>query len=435
MNYSDTLDFLYSSLPMYQRIGKAAYKSDLETTVILDEHLGNPHRSFKTIHIAGTNGKGSVSHMLAAVLQSAGYKTGLYTSPHYIDFRERIRVNGNMVDEQYVIDFIEGNKDILLDIKASFFEMTVAMAFKYFEDEDVDVAVIETGMGGRLDSTNIITPLVSVITNIGLDHTKYLGETVEEIAGEKAGIIKPGIPVVIGHARTEVREIFEGKTREMRSEMYFAEENYMAKSASHDNGENMQGFDISRHGEIFMKELLTDLLGDYQAFNIITVLQLIELLKSQLEISKVAVREGLMNVRGLTGFKGRWQIIRQSPMVICDSGHNADGLRMSIPQLIRMKGKILHIILGLVNDKDIGSILSLLPVFAVYYFTRADIPRALNQDILMAEAAKYSLKGNSYPSVIEAYKSAMDNADEKDTIFVGGSSFVVADFLKGYDIA
>lgn len=433
MNYSDTLDFLYSSLPMYQRIGKAAYKSNLDTTLGLDKHLGRPHRSFKSIHIAGTNGKGSVSHMLAAVLQQAGYKTGLYTSPHYIDFRERIKVNGKMVDEHYVIDFVKENRDIIREMEASFFEMTVAMAFSYFEKEKVDVAIVETGMGGRLDSTNIITPLLSVITNIGYDHTQYLGDTLDKIALEKAGIIKHEVPVVIGKAGTGLRKLFEDRALQMHAPIYFAEDRYTIQNRGCASGEGLQGFDVYRDGMLFLEELCTDLLGDFQALNIRTVLQVLELLEGEISGMAGPVREGLMKVKKLTGFMGRWQVMRQSPMVICDSGHNADGLATSVRQLLNMKHDRLHMIIGMVNDKDISAILDLLPADAKYYFTRAAIPRALDQDILMSEAAKYSLEGSSYTSVIEAYRSAMNNADKKDIIFVGGSSFVVADFLKDFE--
>ncbi len=433
MNYSDTLDFLYSSLPMYPRIGKAAYKSNLDTTLRLDNHLGKPHRSFRSIHIAGTNGKGSVSHMLAAVLQAAGYKTGLYTSPHYIDFRERIRVDGKMVDEQYVIDFVRENRDILMELEASFFEMTVAMAFSYFEKEKVDLAIVETGMGGRLDSTNIITPLVSVITGIGFDHTQYLGDTLEKIAMEKAGIIKQEVPVVIGQAVAGLRKLFEDRAIQMHAPIFFAEDRYTIQNRGCAPDDGLQGFDVYRDGMLFLEELCTDLLGDFQALNIRTVLQVLELLEGEIAGIPGSLREGLMKVKKLTGFMGRWQVMRQSPRVICDSGHNADGLATSVRQLLNMKHDRLHMVIGMVNDKDISAILDMLPADAKYYFTRAAIPRALDQDILRSEAEKYSLEGSSYPSVIEAYRSAMDNADKKDIIFVGGSSFVVADFLRDYE--
>ncbi|MDT8401051.1 MAG: folylpolyglutamate synthase/dihydrofolate synthase family protein [Bacteroidales bacterium] len=433
MNYSDTLDFLFSSLPMYQRIGKAAYKSDLTATLSLDRHLGEPHRSFQTIHIAGTNGKGSVSHMLAAIMQGAGYKTGLYTSPHYTDFRERIRINGEMIDEQYVVDFVEANKDVLLELKASFFEMTVAIAFTYFKYERVDIAIVETGMGGRLDSTNIITPLISVITNIGYDHTQYLGDTLEKIAIEKAGIIKKEVPVVIGSAKDEVREVFAAKAREMDSAIYFADENFTARHLDTAGDASVQTFNLYRDGILFMKELLTDLPGDFQLLNIPAVLQTLELLGKHFKVNPGVIRSGLRDVKGLTGFKGRWQVMRQAPLVICDSGHNADGMKISVSQLKGIDKERLHIVLGMVNDKDADSILSLLPRNADYYFTKADIPRALDQELLRGKALEYSLKGNSYPFVIEAFNAALACADKEDLIFIGGSSFVVADFLRDYN--
>ncbi len=432
MNYSATLEFLYSSLPMYQRIGKAAYKSDLNTTIRLDNYFGNPHRAFKTIHIAGTNGKGSVSHMLASVMQSAGYKTGLYTSPHFIDFRERIRVNGKLVDKGYIVDYVKDNRDIIKELEPSFFEMTVAMAFLYFKRENVDVAVIETGMGGRLDSTNIITPELSVITNIGFDHTQYLGDTLEKIAAEKAGIIKHKVPVVIGQANKEVRKVFIAKAREMKSDIYFADDIYSVKKSDEDSDSEKQVFNVYMDGQRIIEKLSTDLLGDYQALNIITVMQVTELLRKSWNINSESLRTGLGNVKGNTGFAGRWQIMRQSPLVICDAGHNYDGLRFSISQLLKMKGNKIHVVLGMVNDKDIDSMLGLFPDSAEYYFTRAGIPRALDQEVLKEKASEYCLRGNSFSSVSDAYNSAMANANTGDIIFIGGSSFVVADFLKDF---
>jgi len=430
MNYSDTLEFLYSSLPMYQRIGKAAYKSDLNTTVRLDNYFDNPHRAFGTIHVAGTNGKGSVSHMLASVMQSAGYRTGLYTSPHFMDFRERIRVNGIMVDKAYVVDFVEDNKDIIKDLELSFFEMTVAMAFLYFKHKNVDVAVIETGMGGRLDSTNIITPEISVITNIGFDHTQYLGDTLEKIAAEKAGIIKHGIPVVIGKANKEVREVFIAKAHEMDSEIYFADDHYSVRKPDGNNNIEEQVFSVHKDGKNIIEELRTDMLGDYQALNIITVMQVLELMRKSWNINSESLHTGLRHVKENTGFMGRWQIMRKSPLVICDAGHNFDGLRLSISQLMKMGGNKIHIVLGTVNDKDIDSMLGVLPNNAKYYFTRAGIPRAMDEKILKEKASVYSLNGYSFDSVGDAYDSAMANAGTDDIIFIGGSTFVVADFLE-----
>ncbi|MGM0528867.1 MAG: bifunctional folylpolyglutamate synthase/dihydrofolate synthase [Bacteroidota bacterium] len=432
MNYNDTLEFLYSSLPMYQRIGKAAYKSDLDDTIRLDNYFGKPHREFITIHIAGTNGKGSVSHILASVLQSAGYKTGLYTSPHFIDFRERIRVNGKMAEEEYIVDFVKDNKGIIQELEPSFFEMTVALAFLYFKQKDVDIAVIETGMGGRLDSTNIITPRLSIITNIGFDHTQFLGETLEKIAAEKAGIIKNQVPVVIGRSQNEVRDVFTTKAREMNSEIYFADDNFSVVKRTKGDNKYENVFDIYRKGIPLVRELYTDLAGDYQALNIITFMQAFELLQNSLELSTDSLRCGLRHVKDNTGLIGRWQIMRESPLVICDSSHNYDGLRHAISQLMKMKAGKLHFIFGIVNDKDVDSILGLFPGEAEYYFTRASIPRALNHEILREKAVKYSLRGKAYSSVDDAYNSALSNADAGDIIFIGGSIFVVADFLKDF---
>ncbi len=433
MNYSDTLEFLYSSLPMYQRIGKAAYKSDLTTTIKLDNYFGNPHRAFSTIHIAGTNGKGSVSHMLASVMQSAGYTTGLYTSPHFLDFRERIRVNGAMADEDYIIDFVEENRDIFKDLEPSFFEMTVAMAFLYFKHKNVDVAVIETGMGGRLDSTNVISPELSIITNIGFDHTQYLGDTLKKIATEKAGIIKEKVPVVVGRANRDVREVFIAKARAMKSEIYFADDHFSIKKPDEDNNIEEQVFNVYMDGEQINEKLRTDLLGDYQVLNIITVMQAIRLMQKSWTINSESLLSGLRNVKRNTGFVGRWQIMRKSPIVICDAGHNPDGLSLSIEQLTKLRGNKIHIIIGMVDDKDIGNMLRILPDSAEYYFTQAAIPRALDREILLKKASEYNLRGHSYSIVSDAYDSAIAKAGTGDIIFIGGSSFVVADFLKYFN--
>ncbi len=433
MNYSDTLEFLYSSLPMYQRIGKAAYKSDLITTIKLDNYFDNPHRAFSTIHIAGTNGKGSVSHMLASVMQSAGYTTGLYTSPHFLDFRERIRVNGAMADKDYIIDFVEENGDIFKDLEPSFFEMTVAMAFLYFKYKNVDVAVIETGMGGRLDSTNVISPELSIITNIGFDHTQYLGDTLKKIAAEKAGIIKEKVPVVVGRANRDVREVFIAKARAMKSEVYFADDHFSVKKPDEDNNIEEQVFNVYMDGEQIIEKLRTDLLGDYQVLNIITVMQAIRLMQKSWTINSESLLSGLRNVKRNTGFVGRWQIMRKLPIVICDAGHNPDGLSLSIEQLTKLRGNKIHIIIGMVDDKDIGNMLRILPDSAEYYFTQAAIPRALDREILLKKASEYNLRGHSYSSVSDAYDSAIAKAGTGDIIFIGGSSFIVADFLKYFN--
>lgn len=430
MKYSDVLDFLYSSLPMYQRIGKAAYKADLSTSISLDNYFGNPHRCFRTIHIAGTNGKGSVSHMLASVLQAAGYRTGLYTSPHLLDFRERIRVNGKMIDRNDVIDFVVDNTDVIKELKTSFFEMTVALAFQYFKQQKVDIAVIETGMGGRLDSTNIIMPEISVITNIGLDHTQYLGNTHAKIAVEKAGIIKDKVPVVIGESDPETAPVFVEKAGEHDSAIVFADKNFSLELLEGESNNSRQVFNVYQGKETFMQGLHTDMTGDYQDMNIITVLQVAELLIAGNTLDKDSLRRGLRNVKQDTGLNGRWMIVRQSPLVICDPAHNYPGLKIVTEQLVSLKNNKLHIVLGLVSDKDADTILGLFPEDAEYYFTRASIPRAMDQDVLRSQAGKYSLTGNSYASVATACDAALQSAGQHDVIFIGGSTFVVADFLK-----
>jgi len=428
MNYSDTLEFLYSSLPMYQRIGQAAYKSDLETTIRLDNHFGNPHLNYRTVHIAGTNGKGSVSHMLASILQAGGLKTGLYTSPHYIDYRERIRINGKKISEQYVTDFVNINIEKIRELNPSFFEMTAAMAFEYFKDEKVDIAVVETGMGGRLDSTNIINPLVSVITNIGLDHTRFLGETHEEIAAEKAGIIKKNTPVVIGQSQAGTKDVFIKQAAAAESDIYFADKKYslVQNEAKHDF--YFQVYDTYRDGNPYLKELKTDMLGNFQGLNIITVLQVAEILG----LNQESVIKGLGNVKGNTGFMGRWQVIDKSPFVVCDSAHNAEGIKLSVEELMKMKARELHIVFGMVNDKDADRILKILPAGARYYFTRATVPRAMDTSVLSSKAGEYKLEGSSFDSVYPAFLSAIKHADKEDIIYIGGSSFIVADFLDKY---
>ena len=428
MNYSDTLEFLYSSLPMYQRIGQAAYKSDLETTIRLDNHFGNPHLNYRTVHIAGTNGKGSVSHMLASILQAGGLKTGLYTSPHYIDYRERIRINGKKISEHYVTDFVNINIEKIRELNPSFFEMTAAMAFEYFKDEKVDIAVVETGMGGRLDSTNIINPLVSVITNIGLDHTRFLGETHEEIAAEKAGIIKKNTPVVIGQSQAGTKDVFIKQAAAAESDIYFADKKYslVQNEAKHDF--YFQVYDTYRDGNPYLKELKTDMLGNFQGLNIITVLQVAEILG----LNQESVIKGLGNVKGNTGFMGRWQVIDKSPFVVCDSAHNAEGIKLSVEELMKMKARELHIVFGMVNDKDADRILKILPAGARYYFTRATVPRAMDTSVLSSKAGEYKLEGSSFESVYPAFLSAIKHADKEDIIYIGGSSFIVADFLDKY---
>ncbi|MEO8235525.1 MAG: folylpolyglutamate synthase/dihydrofolate synthase family protein [Flavobacterium sp.] len=406
MNYKETLDWLFSQLPMYQLEGAIAYKKDLTNTILLASHLGNPEKHIKTIHIAGTNGKGSTSSMLASVLQEAGYKVGLYTSPHLKDFRERIKINGIEISEDFVVNFVAKNKFFFEENDLSFFEMTVGLAFDYFVKEKIDVAIIETGMGGRLDSTNIITPLVSVITNIGLDHTQFLGNTIEAIAFEKAGIIKSNIPVVIGEYTHESREVFLTKAKECNSDIYFASDSISQTYSS-------------------------DLIGDYQEHNKKTVLQTISIINNQnkFKISDTAIQSGLLNVVKNTGLEGRWQQLGESPKVICDTAHNKNGLEIVMNQIQKEKFDTLHIVLGLVNDKDLNEILPLFPKNAIYYFCKPNIPRGLDGSILKKIAAEFQLKGKVYNSVSEAYKKALQNASKSDFLYLGGSTFVVSEIL------
>ncbi len=428
MNYKETLDYLFSHLPMYQRVGQAAYKANLNTTIELLKDLKNPHKNFKSIHIAGTNGKGSVAHMMASVFQNSGYKTGLYTSPHLNDFRERIKINGEMISEKNVIDFVETNKKSFEKTQPSFFEMTVGLAFQYFKDEQVDIAIIETGMGGRLDSTNLVTPELSIITNIGLDHTQFLGETIEEIAKEKAAIIKKNIPVVIGKNQPEIKEIFVAQAKNQSSSIYFADEHFDAKLLTGSNLD-FNEYDIWKESELYIEQLLCPLLGDYQGENIITTLQACELLTDKFGLNKSLVKEGIENVIYNTGLKGRWQLLSKNPLTICDTGHNKDGLSAIVSQLQKINYDQLHFVIGFVNDKNISDLLNLLPQHAEYYFCKADIPRAMDEKKLEEQAHKAGLRGQSYSSVREAYNSAVNNASINDMVFIGGSTFVVAEVV------
>jgi dihydrofolate synthase / folylpolyglutamate synthase len=430
MNYRETLDYMYSQLPMFQRIGKAAYKSDLSTTIALDEHFIHPHRLFSTVHIAGTNGKGSVSHMLAAVLKEAGYKTGLYTSPHLSDFRERIRINGKLVKKDFVVEFINSNRLLLEKLSPSFFEMTVAMAFEYYAGEKVDIAVIETGMGGRLDSTNIITPLVSVITNIGLDHTEFLGDSLPLIAREKAGIIKPGVPVVIGELQEEIKEVFIEKALLVNAGgIYFASSEYKCDYALQ-TPQGFQSFYISKKDKPVYDRLETDLLGHYQQKNVITVLQTIDILnQSGLTIGPESIYKGLKHAAEYTGLQGRWQIIGANPRIICDTAHNAAGIATALEQIKSTPHQKLHMVLGFVSDKNTGHILKLFPPEAEYYFTMAAIPRALDSRLLQQQAVHAGLHGDSFDTVEQALDAAKKKAGINDLIFVGGSTFVVAEVI------
>jgi dihydrofolate synthase/folylpolyglutamate synthase len=429
MNYQETLQYLFSQLPMYQRIGKAAYKADLNNTLALDKYFGSPHTKYKTIHVAGTNGKGSSSHMIASVLMAAGYKVGLYTSPHLKDFRERIRINGQMVTEQYVVDFVKNHSKIFEEIKPSFFEMTVAMAFEYFASEKVDIAVIEVGLGGRLDSTNIISPELSLITNIGLDHTDLLGNTIQLIAKEKSGIIKRETPVVVSQTQAEIKDIFIDKAKELNAPLVFADSLFNVSPLMANNA-NAQAYTINNNSDNSSFELITDLLGNYQHKNLAGVLASINILKQKgIIINNSDIEKGLSTVSSSTGLLGRWQVLGTSPTIICDTGHNVDGIEYIVDQISRTPHKNLHMVIGVVGDKNIDGILSLLPKKAKYYFTKASIPRALDEKELAERAKKWGLEGTSHPCVKEALIEAKNNSDSNDLIFIGGSTFIVADAL------
>ncbi|MFV8443029.1 bifunctional folylpolyglutamate synthase/dihydrofolate synthase [Flavobacterium sp. LB2P44] len=406
MNYQQTINWMFNQLPMYQLQGASAYKKDLTNAHLLLAHLENPQDKIKCIHVAGTNGKGSTSHMLASILHEAGYKVGLYTSPHLKDFRERMKINGKEISEKFVIDFIKDHQNFFESNDMSFFEMTVGLAFDYFYKEKVDIAIIEVGMGGRLDATNIITPLVSVITNIGLDHIQFLGNTLEAIAFEKAGIIKPNIPVVIGEYTTKTKPVFMAKAKECSSEIYFA-------------------------SDLISENHPSDLIGDYQMHNKKTVLQTIAVLNNQnkFKITPENIKSGFVRVVINTGLQGRWQQINEFPKVICDTAHNKNGLEIVLQQIQKEDFDALHIVLGVVNDKDLNEILPLFPKNAKYYFCKPNIPRGLDVQILKQKAASFELKGEVYNSVSEAYKRAIENAGKSDFIYIGGSTFVVAEIL------
>ncbi len=412
MDYQDTLTYLYNSTPMFQQVGGSAYKEGLENTLALDEHFGHPHRKFRTIHVAGTNGKGSCSHTIAAILQEAGYSVGLYTSPHLVDFRERIRVNGQPIPEEYVIRFVEEERCFFEPLHPSFFELTTAMAFRYFADVEIDVAVIEVGLGGRLDCTNIIHPDLCIITNISLDHTQFLGNTLPQIAREKAGIIKSGIPVVIGETTPETKSVFQKRAGEVNAPIYFAEEN---------GREDYPGIEY-------------ELKGLYQKKNSRTILTALPLLKEAgYRLDEQSVRRGFAHVTELTGLMGRWQKLQNHPTLICDTGHNVGGITYIVEQLKQQAFHNLHIIIGMVNDKDIQGVLALLPEDAIYYFTQASVKRALPANDLQKLAKSAGLKGNCYPDVPSAVRAAQEKSLPEDFIFVGGSSFIVADLLANRD--
>ncbi|MBR6878882.1 MAG: bifunctional folylpolyglutamate synthase/dihydrofolate synthase [Bacteroidales bacterium] len=428
MTYQETLDWMFNKLPMYQRIGGAAYKADLNNTITLLQLLDNPHRKFKSIHVAGTNGKGSTAHMLASIFQEAGFKTGLYTSPHLRDFRERIRINGEMIPQENVVSFIERHQPEFEKIGLSFFEMTVGMAFDYFANENVDIAIVEVGMGGRLDSTNLITPELSVITNIGLDHVQFLGDTLEKIAGEKAGIIKENIPVVIGETQDETHKVFEDKAQQCHSPLYFADQIFDCDKI-HIESTVIQEYDIWKNNELYLEACEIPLMGNYQKKNLTTVACAIDLLREKFEISDEDIRNGIANVIRNTHLMGRWQILNDDPLTIADTGHNVDGIREVISQLNEMSYDKLHFVIGMVNDKDIDHVLQLLPHHCEYYFCKADIPRGLDAKILADKAFELGLRGKVYDSVRDAYQSAVNAARFDDVVFVGGSNFIVAEVV------
>jgi dihydrofolate synthase/folylpolyglutamate synthase len=428
MTYNQTLDYLYSKLPMFHRIGAAAYKADLVNTLKIIEVLGKPHQKLKCIHVAGTNGKGSSSHMLAAILQKAGYKTGLYTSPHLVDFRERIKVNGKMISKNSITDFVEKYKDEFEKIEPSFFEWTVGLAFDHFVKEEVDIAVIEVGLGGRLDSTNVITPLISLITNISYDHMNLLGDTLEKISEEKAGIIKQKIPVVVSQYQSQSGPVFMRIAKEKRAPLEFADKTYKVIE-SKKVGEFLEVSVLDRANES-LKKFQLDLTGSYQCKNLLGVLAVTkELIKEGFIIEKEHVNEALKNVVGLTGLQGRWQKLGEKPLIVADSGHNEDGIKQVLENLKDEKYKKLHFVFGAVNDKDVSKILGMLPKEADYYFVKANIPRALDEKELLQRAQEFKLKGKSFPTVKEGIEAAKKSTKKDDLILIGGSTFVVGDAI------
>jgi len=429
-SYKDTLEYLYRQLPMFHRVGAAAYKANLDNTIAICAHLGNPEKNFRSVHVAGTNGKGSVSHMLAAVLQSAGYKTGLYTSPHLKDFRERIRIDGKMIPRAAVTQFVGKHKEAFEKIQPSFFEWTVGLAFDHFSKAGVEVAVIETGLGGRLDSTNVITPLLSIITNISYDHQHLLGETLRQIAGEKAGIIKPGVPVLIAETQQEVEEIFRRKAAECNAPVSFADQSVIISDPKiHEGLLNVQMAPAARPDQ--KTSLLCELNGFYQTKNIAAVIEAAVLLDTNcgLPVPDEAILQGLRHVCTLTGLKGRWQTLSEKPLTIADTGHNEAGIHEVLRMIEATPHKKLHFVLGMVADKDVRSVLKLLPKDAMYYFCKANLPRALDAHELAAAARVFQLKGEVYSSVRSALKGAQQAAEAKDLVFVGGSTFTVAEVV------
>ena len=426
MRYEETIAYLYNSAPLFQQVGALAYKPGLQSTITIDDKMGNPHKNYKIIHVGGTNGKGSCASTIAAILQSAGYRVGLYTSPHLVDFRERIRVNGMMIPKERVVKFVEQYRSFFEEVHPSFFEITTALAFLYFSEQKVDVAVVEVGLGGRLDCTNIVNPILSVITNVSLDHTQFLGDNLESIASEKAGIIKPAIPVVVGESNSQTRSVFEEKARSVGADIIFADDSPEVLSAS-----------FQEKGLLFQTksfgEFIGSLSGDYQVLNANTILAVLKRLKPWFPVKKSDIYDGFLNVCSYTGLRGRWEVVSKKPLTIVDAGHNEGGWQYLSKQLQNLEPRLIHIIIGMSSDKDIHSILRLLPTNAQYYFTKASVKRSLNECELKSMAEAYGLKGNTFQSVSEAYKSAKESVADEDFIFVGGSCFIVADFLEYWD--
>ena len=423
MTYQEVQDFLFSQLPMYQRQGVSAFKKNLDNIIALCDLLDNPQNKFKSIHIAGTNGKGSTSHMIAAGLQANGYRVGLYTSPHYKDYRERIKINGVFISEEEIISFVEDHKEEFFRIQPSFFEITVAMAFAHFANQNVDLAIIETGLGGRLDSTNIITPLLSIITNISLDHQSMLGDTLEQIAGEKAGIIKVGIPVIIGEYQDETNKIFANKTNETQSKIYQAD--LSSKIAKKDKG--TCNFSINESDWIV--DFKTAMTNPFQLKNLVTALYSLWTLQEQFKLDPQKIADGLENINTLTYYIGRWMIIQHEPLVIFDSAHNEAGISLLVEEIIKSKYQKIHFVYGTAADKDLDTIFDILPKEAIYYFAKADIPRGMTTDVLQELASHNGLNGLEYPSVAAAYRNALSSANKADIVVVAGSIFVVAEVL------
>lgn len=429
MTYEETIQYLFNSAPLFQHVGGAAYKEGLSTTHILDAHFNHPHNQYKTIHIAGTNGKGSCAHTIAAILQHTGLKVGLYTSPHLVDFRERIRINGEMMPQQYVIDFVEKERSFFEPLHPSFFELTTALAFKYFAEQHVDVAVIEVGLGGRLDCTNIISPILSVITNISFDHTQFLGNTLAQIASEKAGIIKHKVPVIIGECNAETRPIFEHKAHEVEAPILFAEDNTEVLSSEFSDlyGHKLRHYTTRSFGDIY-----GELTGECQIKNANTILCALHSLSKIFSVTHEDITYAFEHVCEMTGLRGRWQILQEHPTIICDTGHNTGGWQYLAHQLaqIATSGNKLHIVFGMASDKDIERVMSTLPHEACYYWTKASVKRATSEQTIANIATKYDLHGKTYGNVAEAYEAAVNNASTNDYIYVGGSSFIVADLLR-----